>query len=484
MSLPTATLPPLSKVAVIGAGSLGLAQVKQLIDRGVQKKDIVVYEARDDVGGIWRFEEDAEDPSVYYTQAGQPLYLTSAGLNNPHSIPPSPMYKSLRTNLPNYVMAFRDNPFDKGTDIFPAHHRIQDYLRRFGEVHGLAQKCSVHRLFHTPSPASDAERWTIQSETDGQPFEEKFSHVVIANGHYNQPFIPYIPGLWNFKGKIAHSQSWRSAAEYQGKKLLIVGAKSSGSDIAHDLSLANLALPDSSNKSKIYLSTRTIPAEVFPEPLEQWTKQVQIVPSLRSVSSSGVITFSDGMTLGPEELDVVLFATGYNFAYSFIDQTKDEPWKSHSVVSPRLAVSREGDAERPPPEKVQPGLEGRVGGSAVHHLDGSCEMFYLPDPTIAFIGLAYWVVPFRLSEVQSRVIAYAWTQARQIPAELPPIQKSEELEGNPHAIGMPAEWLNTNGWLKAIGEGGQDGPGWHEATEEWIQQRTTAKAFRKELYGY
>lgn len=48
-----ASLPPLSRVAVIGAGALGLASVVQLIDGGVSREDVTVFEAREDVGGLW-----------------------------------------------------------------------------------------------------------------------------------------------------------------------------------------------------------------------------------------------------------------------------------------------------------------------------------------------------------------------------------------------------------------------------------------------
>ena len=28
--------------------------------------------------------------------------------------------------------------------------------------------------------------------------------IVVANGHYSDPFIPYVQGLWNYKGKVTH----------------------------------------------------------------------------------------------------------------------------------------------------------------------------------------------------------------------------------------------------------------------------------------
>lgn len=47
------SLPPLSRVAVIGAGALGLASICQLVEGGVAREQIVAYEAREDVGGLW-----------------------------------------------------------------------------------------------------------------------------------------------------------------------------------------------------------------------------------------------------------------------------------------------------------------------------------------------------------------------------------------------------------------------------------------------
>lgn len=87
----------------------------------------------------------------------------------------------------------------------------------------------VTRVFHTPGKdVSDEDRWTVESSTGGGKTRETFSHVgqflyrlwqtpresadeddgtltVIANGHYSDPFIPYVQGLWNYKGKITHS---------------------------------------------------------------------------------------------------------------------------------------------------------------------------------------------------------------------------------------------------------------------------------------
>ena len=65
---------------------------------------------------------------------------------------------------------------------------------------------------------------------------EAFDAVVVANGHYHVPWIPAIPGLSelerNFPGTVEHSKAWRGPEKYQDKKVVVVGASISGSDIS------------------------------------------------------------------------------------------------------------------------------------------------------------------------------------------------------------------------------------------------------------
>lgn len=46
---------------------------------------------------------------------------------------------------------------------------------------------------------------------------EDFDFVAIANGHYSEPSIPYVPGLKDWKGKLSHSRFYRSAEAMRGE---------------------------------------------------------------------------------------------------------------------------------------------------------------------------------------------------------------------------------------------------------------------------
>lgn len=83
-----------------------------------------------------------------------------------------------------------------------------------------------------------------------------------------------------------------------------------------------------------------------------------------------------------DEIDVVIFATGYNYSFPFV-HPEDAPWTSNPITVPREGRAKEGEL---PSDKIDWSLRPR-GGSQVDHLDESLQAYYLPDPSIAFIGL-------------------------------------------------------------------------------------------------
>lgn len=44
-----------------------------------------------------------------------------------------------------------------------------------------------------------------------------FDYVVVANGSDSRPLIPYIDGLWDWKGEILHSRWYRRPEAFAGK---------------------------------------------------------------------------------------------------------------------------------------------------------------------------------------------------------------------------------------------------------------------------
>jgi thioredoxin reductase len=53
--------------------------------------------------------------------------------------------------------------------------------------------------------------------------------------HYSVPYVPEIEGIEKFKGQIQHSKAYRSAEAYRNLRVVVLGAASSGVDIAMEV---------------------------------------------------------------------------------------------------------------------------------------------------------------------------------------------------------------------------------------------------------
>jgi cation diffusion facilitator CzcD-associated flavoprotein CzcO len=73
----------------------------------------------------------------------------------------------------------------------------------------------------------------------------------VANGNQHTPCIPEWPGTAGFTAEMLHSSVYRNPRPYGGKNVLVVGAGSSGMEIAHDLATRGAA--------KVWLAVRTPP---------------------------------------------------------------------------------------------------------------------------------------------------------------------------------------------------------------------------------
>lgn len=62
------------------------------------------------------------------------------------------------------------------------------------------------------------------------------THLIIATGRERIPYIPTWPGQSGFTGKLIHSANLGPIEQYDGKKVLVIGAGNSGSDVLNHLS--------------------------------------------------------------------------------------------------------------------------------------------------------------------------------------------------------------------------------------------------------
>jgi cation diffusion facilitator CzcD-associated flavoprotein CzcO len=327
------------------------------------------------VGGVW-----------YYTRNNT---ATDDNLAIPHTTPRttpdneflSPAYDLLETNIPHSLMNFSDRKFPLGTPLFPRHEVVRQYITGYAEE--IQDLISFQTLVLDISPLAD-NKWevTVRDLQTNSESKHVFDAVIIASGHYSDPYIPDIPGIreWNriYPGAISHAKFYRRPEEYKNKKVIIIGNSASGIDLSSQIAeFSQQPLLICEREKQAALTTNTAIAVVNPK-----TKLVpEITEFLLEDDHYAAVRFADGYV--EKDIDHIVFCTGYLYSYPFLSKSIDPP-----VESP--------DGSRP--------------CNLFQHV------FYRPRPTLSFIGTPQRIVPLPVSEAQSALIARIYSGRLQLPS--------------------------------------------------------------------
>ncbi|XP_066288489.1 uncharacterized protein [Branchiostoma lanceolatum] len=271
-------------VAVIGAGAAGLCAARHLSARPDQFVP-TVYEQTDRVGGTW----------VYTDRVG----------TDEHGLPVhSSMYKNLRTNLPKEVMAFPDFPFDSSLPSFVTHQQVLQYLEDYTDHFQLRKHIQFLTKVDTVKPVTgtDPTLWEVTVSRVGEPEKtttQQFDAVMVCNGHFSEPYIPEITQASLFEGISLHSHEYRSPEPFVGMDVVILGAGSSGLDIALDVSR---------------VARRVVLSHDRPMVVSELPTNLIQSPGIKSFRSR-TVEFKNGEEL---DADAVIYCTGYNYSFPFL----------------------------------------------------------------------------------------------------------------------------------------------------------------------
>ncbi|PLB37864.1 putative dimethylaniline monooxygenase [Aspergillus candidus] len=382
------------RVAVVGTGPSGISAVKALHEEKAFDT-IRVFERRNKPGGVWHLDPI---PDVFPA----PKNPYSARKQIPSTLPqfsaPGPedttartgVYESLDSNVGIKAMEFTHTPFPVINSALSVERYGHSNPTRPWQVVSRYLDDLAKDYLHLISFNTTVERvkkiggkWTVTlRRTDmthhGQPadywWQEHFDAVIVASGHYNVPLVPEVKGLdAAFKAhptKLEHAKSFRSANDYVDKKVVVVGGNVSSADLVADLHAII--------KGPLYVSQRgRNDAFRFAWDLPN----VELKPTLQSIKASDAsisVTFTDNTTV--DNIDKLIFATGYRLSYPFLD-----------------------------PDPVTP--NNRVAGFYQH-------VFKVGDPSLALVGQVRAAISFRVYEYQAVAVAryFAGHNAKPLPS--------------------------------------------------------------------
>lgn len=439
---------PIRSVAVVGAGISGVSAAAHLLRHGF---DVVVFERSRVAGGVWVFDPRRDqDPEYPVSDASPDLLANSVdhkinsngtakhGNNNKGDdvllahAPPGPCYEGLMNNVPTTMMRTTLLNWPQGTPEHVTHREIEQYVQR------LAQETGVHdaTLYGTrmeeavKQPAQDGSsgKWHVRTKTilpsktaQGGSTELDFEHkdwsfdaLVVASGHYHVPLIPLVPGLAEWKHKyptrVMHSKSYRSPRDFTGQNVLLVGAGVSSLDIAKELDgVANRSY-QSSRGGKFDLEPKLLPANservggLRAFRLDEG-KAVQDdnddddnnnndlqVGQDAGAPIPGTVHLADGRIL--TDIHQVILASGYQTTYPFLK----------GLESDTIPVDEADDKILITADKC-----------VTHNLHK--DIFYIPDPTLSFVGVPYYTSTFSMFDFQAEVVARVYAGLAHLPTQ-------------------------------------------------------------------
>lgn len=191
---------------VIGAGCIGLAAAKELLEQNV---DVTVVEKKESLGGLWTYTSG--DASVTGT-----TWATSS----------------------KAFLQFSDFPMGKEMAEFPTAVDYVKYLHKYAEHFRVLPCIKFQQEVLSVRKDAVGAKWEVmlRCKSEGTTRTEMFDGVVVCSGAHHTVSFPKWPGSDKFEGEIIHSAYMPDYDMLSGKRVVIIGGGESGADCVHESS--------------------------------------------------------------------------------------------------------------------------------------------------------------------------------------------------------------------------------------------------------
>ncbi|XP_055021198.1 flavin-containing monooxygenase 5-like isoform X2 [Boleophthalmus pectinirostris] len=291
------------------------------------------------------------------------------------------------------MMCFSDFPMPDHYPNYMHHSLLVQYFRLYAQHFNLLKYIHFQTTVKRVAQRTDfsvSGQWDVKTvNQDGEEDHHVFDAVMVCTGNYNHPYLPMseFTGSETFTGEHYHSWEYKDAERYRGKRVLVMGIGNSGGDIAVEISrfaektflstrtgawvigrMSNSGLPLDMTAINRFSSTLT---SLLPSRLINWITEralnhkydhrlyrlwpehrvfdrrvlindelpyrillgeVVMKPNIKGFNKSRVVFENDT----EEEIDIVIFCTGYITTFAFLPQSLSQGPKGELTLYKRV----------------------------------------------------------------------------------------------------------------------------------------------------
>jgi monooxygenase len=134
-------------------------------------------------------------------------------------------YPGIRSDSDMFTLGYSFAPWQDPQAIAdgPA---ILDYIHETARKYRVDEEIRYgHRVVHASWSSAQA-RWTLDVEVEGELVQLTADFVLGCTGYYryDRAYVPELPGIERFAGRVVHPQFWPQDLDYAGKRVVVIGS--------------------------------------------------------------------------------------------------------------------------------------------------------------------------------------------------------------------------------------------------------------------
>ncbi|KLO16583.1 dimethylaniline monooxygenase [Schizopora paradoxa] len=211
-------------------------------------------------------------------------------------------YPSLKLHTPRKHHTLLYHPYPSNWPEFTSKEKLADWLEQYAHNQELVIWLDS-TIESDPTYDSVVKKWTVVVNRNGDRLTMSPTHLVMAGGFFGDPNIPKFEGQEDFEGEILHSNTFPGGDVFEGKRVVVIGAANSATDICQDLASRGATSVTMVQRSSSGVVSSNFNAILFKEVYPEWRSLEYSDLAAFALPVKGLRELIEGMQPIAQEID-------------------------------------------------------------------------------------------------------------------------------------------------------------------------------------